>query len=150
MLGGEEYTRIELRDSAGSVIEDFFELTVEEEEQIHVGWLKKLDCPDKHLDNKTTKRFVSGRKVKITIAYLAHDWDSTTSDDGRTLQEFLVDMENHTGVIRIKPHTDKSNTYDVLTQGDFEPEYAFQRWKGWKGVLLFIGDEILSEIDIAP
>lgn len=150
MLGGVSPCKIELRNAAGDVVEDFLLLTMLEEHQIKVRFIPQLDCPDKILDNGNIKRFLRGYRVYIDINFTFDDYTTLVSDDGRSCQEFLVDLHNHTGVIRIQPHTDKSYTYDVLLETPFDHRYAYDRWEGWTGTLSFKGKETLDTINIAP
>lgn len=150
MLGGIGNTLIELRDSTGASVTDYITLTDRERGDVRVHHIPVLDCPDKELDNGDIKRFSRGFRVHIEIDFRADDWVTLTSDDGRTFQEFLVDLHNHTTVIRIQPHTDKSHTYDVLVENPFNYPHAFRRWAGWVGTLIFKGNEIIDTIPIAP
>jgi len=150
MLGGVEHTRIELKNSADDTIIDYMEFTNREQSNIRVGFIPELDCPDETYDNGDVQRFLTGYKVKIVFGYNADDYVTLTSNLGRTVAEFIVDIYNHTGVIRVKPHTDNANTYKVLPDDIFNPEHAYSRWEGWIGQINFKGTERLTTIPIAP
>lgn len=150
MLGGVGHTRIELRDSTGASLIDFIEFTNREQKNIRIAYPPELDCPDEIYDNGDVQRYQTGYKVRITFGYTADDWVTLVSNLSRTLQEFLVDIYNHTGVIRIKPHMDNANTYDVMTDDIFDPDYFDGRWVGWIGQINFKGIETILEIPIAP
>jgi len=150
MLGGKGFSRIELRDSTGASLIDYIEFTAREQSNIRIAYPPELDCPDEIYDNGDEQRFQTGFKIKIIFGYNADDWVTLTSNLGRTLQEFLVDIYNHTGVIRIKPRMDNSNTFDVMTDNTFDPNYAYGKWAGWIGQVNFKGSETITEIPIAP
>ncbi len=150
MQGGVGPCKIELRNAAGDVVEDFFVFTMLDEDQIRVDFIPQLDCPDKVLDNGDIKRFLRGYRVYIEVSFTFDDYDTNISDNGRSCQEFLVDLHIHLGVIRIQPHTDESFTYDVLLDTPFKHQYAYNRWVGYTGSLAFKGKETLDTIPIAP
>ncbi|MCK4329832.1 hypothetical protein KAX02_08310 [candidate division WOR-3 bacterium] len=150
MLGGTGYTRIELRNSAGDSIIDYMEFTNREQTNIRVGFPPELDCPDEVYDNGDVQRFQTGNKPKIVFGYNADDFVTLTSDLGRTVAEFVVDIYNHRGVIRIKPHMDNAQTYDMMTDNVFDPNYAYGRWAGWIDQIFFKASKRISDIPIAP
>jgi len=149
MLGGTGYSKVYLYDSAGEEVEDYFTFTVREEEQLRVDFNRVLDCPDKTFDDGSRKRYFRGYRVHIEINFLFDDHVSTVSDNGRNCQKFLQDLHNHTGKIKVIPHSDKTiHAYWVLLENDWKFDYAFSRWIGWSGVLIFEGTAILSSINL--
>jgi hypothetical protein len=145
MLGGEECCKIERWNAAGSQLLDYFLFTIREEEDIRVNFMREYDCPDKVMDDGTIKRFWRGYRVYIELDFRFDDWVTTQSNQGRTCQEFLQDLHNHTGKIKITPHVDESTiAYWVLLENDWVFPYAFARWRGWQGTLIFKGEKIID------
>ena len=152
MIEGTGYAKVMLYDSAGSTLQDYFLFTVREEEQIRVNFLRELDTPDKKMRDGSLKRFMRGFRVHIELSFLFDDYVSTTSGIlGKSCQEFLVDLHNHTGKIKVIPHNDSDwIDYWVLLKSNWEFEYPFARWLGYKGTLVFEGTEIIDIDFSAP
>jgi len=145
MLGGQGRCKIERWNAAGDQLQDYFLLTLREEENIRVNFLREKDCADKVMDDGSIKRFWRGYRVHIELDFRFDDWVATKSNQNRTCQEFLQDLHNHSGKIKVIPHDDEpSIDYWVLLDSDWVFPYAFAKWVGWQGTLVFTGEKIID------
>lgn len=123
-------------------VSDSFQFTAREELNIKTRFIKQYATPDIPMELGDTKRFTQKHKPWVKLNVLADDDVTTQSTEGRSLQEFLMDMHNWSERIRITPHTDKPNQkYWFLLQTDWDHESPFNRWLGIEAVEIFKGDE---------
>ena len=147
MIGGSGVAKIEYY--TGIVKIDGFTFTMTNENQIRLSSDPMLDCPDKPMDNFSTKRFQAGEKIDIEIDITFDDWDATVSDTlARSCQTFLKELYNHRGTIKITPHIDKAQTYWVLRQYSWRHSNAYGKWLGIVMTLHFKGSEKIDSLDI--
>lgn len=112
-----------------------------------------LDGPPILLGSRKKKIYRAGYWTNFSLLFL-FDIDnpgmSKDADDNdlNDCQTFLLNLLNHDDVIKIQPHSDQSEEYQVyLPKGWTNIKYAYERHYGYRGVLYFEGLESISQLD---
>ena len=120
-----------------------------------------IDCPP-DLDGKPI--LLGSRKKKVYRAGYWTNFDiiflfdndnpgmSKDADDNdlNDCQTFLLNLLNHDDVIKVQPHSDQSEEYQVWLPGGWSKtdiKLAYERSYGYRGILHFEGLESIAQLD---
>lgn len=111
-----------------------------------------LDGPTIRLDKGTKKKYRRGYDTNFSVLFIfdndnpgkSKDFDGNDLNDCQT---FLLNLLNHNDIIKLQPHSDKTEQYEVTLVKGFNFKEAFERSYGWRGKLEFEGMESIPELD---
>lgn len=150
-LGGEGYPIIYLCDSLG-VVEEYYEFSSRDIGRIQKDFPEDLDGPIIPLDSGKRKKYRKGFLPMFQIVFLFDNDNTGMSKDSigdplNDCQTFLMNLVNHSNIIKVKPHSDKAQEYECFLNNGWKWKSVWQRTYGYRGIMEFEGTDIITALN---